>query len=107
MIVAAKGDSNLNNRADLHQNHRDRSLNLVVGAIAANYLNLLGFTALAYVWAFQAKHILKGGADTPLERTKLKTARYNMEREMPEHQFLVPLIESGKSNMFDFEVDEL
>jgi len=57
------------------------------GAASADYLQLFGLTALAYMWALTAKACLAHGpsADTdPFYATKLTIARYYMARVLPQ-----------------------
>ncbi len=77
----------------------------IAGAVASNYLHLFGYCAMAYVWARQAQACLDGTTD--FHRTKVKTARYFMTNVLPRYQGLLPIIDAGKSNMMDFEVEEL
>jgi alkylation response protein AidB-like acyl-CoA dehydrogenase len=57
------------------------------GAASTDYLHLFGLTALAYMWALQAKAALArvaGGDKDPFYQTKLTLARYYMARILPE-----------------------
>jgi alkylation response protein AidB-like acyl-CoA dehydrogenase len=58
------------------------------GAASHDYLNLFGLTALAYMWALQAKAALaakkNGGAADPYYDTKLATGRYFLARMLPD-----------------------
>jgi hypothetical protein len=57
------------------------------GAASTDYLRLFGLTALAYMWALEAKaalaRIAAGEAD-PFYETKLTVGRYYIERILPE-----------------------
>ena len=57
------------------------------GAASHDYLNLFGITALAYMWALQAKAALaaknNGGAADPYYDNKLVTGRYFLARSLP------------------------
>ena len=77
----------------------------VAGAVASNYLNVFGLTALALMWVRMAQKAL----DRPgrFYTSKLKTARYFMTNVLPEIHSLAAIIEAGKSNMMDFEIAEL
>lgn len=77
----------------------------VAGAVASHYLNLFSLTALAYVWCVEIKYAVEH--DTPNKSTKLKTARYFMDKVLPEHETLIRQISSWKSNMMEFDVEEL
>ncbi|MEL7367663.1 MAG: acyl-CoA dehydrogenase C-terminal domain-containing protein [Myxococcota bacterium] len=74
-------------------------------AVASNYLNLFAYCAMAYVWARQAKAALD--QDSAFHRAKVKTARYFMNNVLPRYRGLLPLIQAGKVNMMEFEVEEL
>ena len=74
-------------------------------AVASNYLNLFGYCAMAYVWARQAQ--VSVGESSAFHKTKVKTARYYMQHVLPKYHGLLPVIESGKGNMMDFEIEEL
>jgi hypothetical protein len=58
------------------------------GAASTDYLHLFGLTALAYMWALQAKAALTrqaaGEQDDPFYATKLIIGRYYIERILPE-----------------------
>jgi hypothetical protein len=59
------------------------------GAGATDYMHLFGLVAMGYMWAMQAKvatETLEAGANGATERmnTKLVTARFFMERMLPE-----------------------
>jgi alkylation response protein AidB-like acyl-CoA dehydrogenase len=57
------------------------------GAASTDYLHLFGLTALAYMWALQAKAALArqaAGEDDPFYATKLVIGRYYIERVLPE-----------------------
>ena len=57
------------------------------GAASTDYLQLFGLTALAYMWALQAKAALAriaGGDTDPFYQTKLTLGRYYIERILPE-----------------------
>ena len=77
----------------------------VAGAVASHYLNLFALTALTYVWCVQVKYAIE--SDAPNKDTKLKTARYFMHKVFPEHETLVRQINTWKSNLMEFDVEEL
>ncbi|MEX2321557.1 MAG: acyl-CoA dehydrogenase C-terminal domain-containing protein, partial [Saccharospirillum sp.] len=53
-----------------------------VGAASCDYLNLFGLTAYAYMWSMMAKAAQT--RDSEFHRTKLETARFFMQRLLPE-----------------------
>ncbi len=70
------------------------------GAGATDYMHLLGLVSLGYMWAKMAKVAqdkLKAGANGATERmnTKLVTARFFMERSLPETAAHLARITSG------------
>jgi hypothetical protein len=70
------------------------------GAASSDYMHLMGLVALGYMWAMMAEksqEALANGADGRAEfyESKLATARYFMERIMPEAQAHLARIESG------------
>ena len=75
-----------------------------VAAIASNYLDLFGITALTYSWCVLVRHALK--CDNEMTKTKLKTAKFFMEQIVPESKALVGMIASGKGVIMDFDIDE-
>ena len=74
-------------------------------AVASNYLNLFAYCAMAYSWARQAQASIN--ETSPFHKAKIKTARYFMAKVLPKYHGLLPLIEAGKGNMMDFDVEEL
>lgn len=76
----------------------------VAGAVANAYLNLFAITTMAFTWCQMAKYALDNPG--PLSTTKLKTARYFMQKILPETHSYVAIIKTGKANMMEFEVDE-
>ncbi len=53
-----------------------------IGAASCDYLNLFGLTAYGYMWARMAK--AAHGQDSDFHRGKLATARFFMQRLLPE-----------------------
>ena len=77
------------------------------GAAASDYLRLFGFTALAYMWARAAEVALpkvKNGADRDgFYNAKLGTARFFMERLLPQTSGLFAAIIAGGRSMMEFD----
>ena len=74
------------------------------GAASTDYLNLMGLVALGYMWALMAEKSLtaldEGAGDkTSFHEGKLATARYYMERILPEAQAHMMRIEAGAESM--------
>jgi hypothetical protein len=79
------------------------------GAAAADYLNLLGLVALAYMWcrmvvAANAKLAAGGGAAERF-RAKLTTARFFMERMLPETGAQLARIQAGAASMMELPAE--
>jgi len=70
------------------------------GAGASDYLRLMGIVMLAWMWARIAK--LCVGKDTRFHKEKLISARYWMERMVPECALLLERIQAGSANLMDF-----
>lgn len=77
------------------------------GAAASEYLRLFGLVALGFMWARMAKTAaakLANGADEPaFYHAKLTTARFTMERLLPQAGALYLAIKSGKHAMMALE----
>ena len=68
------------------------------GAASTDYLHLFGLTALAYMWALQAKAALAKqalGEDDPFYATKLVIGRYYIERVLPETSGRLAKLKTG------------
>ena len=75
-----------------------------VASVSSNYLNAMSLTALGYMWARMAKASL--GGESRFLRSKLKTARYFFSNILPEVDSIYSIMEAGKDNMMDFELNE-
>jgi butyryl-CoA dehydrogenase len=75
------------------------------GAAATDYLRLFGLVALAYLWARMAEISLGrlDGGEAEFYRAKLGTARFFMERLLPQTGGLLSAILAGSKSMMDFE----
>ena len=74
------------------------------GAAATEYLRLFGLTALAWMWARMAEAALKHPEDeTGFYRAKLATARFYMQRMLPQTSALVACIMAGGETLKQFE----
>ncbi|MBX9907692.1 MAG: acyl-CoA dehydrogenase C-terminal domain-containing protein [Beijerinckiaceae bacterium] len=81
------------------------------GAGATDYMHLLGLVSLGYMWAKMAKVAqdkLKAGANGSTERmnTKLATARFFMERSLPETAAHLTRITSGADSTMALSADQ-
>jgi hypothetical protein len=70
------------------------------GAASTDYMHLMGLVSLGYMWGLMADvartRIAEGGSDTGFHEAKLATARFYMERVMPETSAHLARISSGK-----------
>ncbi|MFA5599624.1 MAG: acyl-CoA dehydrogenase C-terminal domain-containing protein, partial [Phenylobacterium sp.] len=72
------------------------------GAASTDYLQLFGLTALAYMWALQARAAqakVAAGSDDAFYRTKLTLAHYYMERVLPEAGAHLTKLKTGAETM--------
>ncbi len=79
-----------------------------VGAAAYDYLRLAGLVTLAFMWAQMAQTALTASqhSDELFYKSKLKTARFFMQRLLPQTASLNTTIQSGAALLMDFEDDE-
>ena len=80
------------------------------GAASNDYMHLMGIVALGYMWALMAEksqEALANGANGRAEfyEGKLATARYFMERILPEAQAHLARIESGAESMMALKAE--
>jgi alkylation response protein AidB-like acyl-CoA dehydrogenase len=77
------------------------------GAAATEYLRLFGLVALGFMWARSAvvavDRLAAPGADAGFYTAKLTTARFYMERVLPQVGGLLVAIKSGKAAMMELE----
>ena len=75
------------------------------GAAATDYLRLFGLTLLAYLWARMAEISLgKANEDSDgFHRAKVLTARFYMERLLPQTSGLLQAITAGGKTMMGFD----
>jgi alkylation response protein AidB-like acyl-CoA dehydrogenase len=73
-----------------------------IGAASADYLRLFGLTALGFVWARMAKLSLPK-ADERFYKAKLTTAKFFMQRLLPQTGALLASIQSGAAVMMEME----
>jgi hypothetical protein len=79
------------------------------GAAATEYLRLFGFVALGFMWlrsaVVAAEKLAQRGPDAAFYKAKLTTARFFMERVLPQVGALLASIKAGKAAMM--ELDEM
>jgi hypothetical protein len=77
------------------------------GAAATEYLRLFGLVALGFMWARSAQVALqklpKANGDAGFYQAKLTTARFFMERMLPQTGALYLSIKAGKAAMMEFK----
>jgi alkylation response protein AidB-like acyl-CoA dehydrogenase len=79
------------------------------GAGAVAYMNLMGVTALGWMWLLMAKgaeeELANGATDKPFAEGKLITAKYFAERMLPEASTYRRRIEAGAATMMAMPVE--
>ena len=73
------------------------------GASSHDYLHLFGLTALAFMWAQMAKVALEKQGDDPFYATKLKTARYFVDRLLPDGAAHLAKVKTGAASLMALE----
>ncbi|HEX7390248.1 MAG TPA: acyl-CoA dehydrogenase C-terminal domain-containing protein [Acidiphilium sp.] len=77
------------------------------GAASVDYLRLFGLTALAFVWARMVAIAAPRADETngagQFYRAKVQTAKFFMERLLPQTGALLAAIQSGSATMMEFE----
>lgn len=76
-----------------------------VGAAAVDYLRLFSHYVYAYLWARMAQVSL-GRADDPFYAAKLVTARFYVQRLLPETRMLAARIQAGGKNLFEMDAEQ-
>jgi len=74
-----------------------------IGAAANDYLHVMGFTLYSYMWAMQCRTVLSGESQQgeDFNKAKLQTARFFVQRLLPQTQALSAAIRSGSDAMMD------
>jgi hypothetical protein len=77
------------------------------GAAATEYLRLFGLVALGFMWArtavIAAEKLVHPNEDAAFYQAKLTTARFYMERVLPQVGGLLVAIKAGKAAMMEME----
>ncbi len=77
------------------------------GAAATDYLRLFGLVALGFMWARSAVIAVEkmgaAGPDAAFYKAKLTTARFYMERVLPQVGGLLAAIKAGKASMMEMD----
>jgi butyryl-CoA dehydrogenase len=77
------------------------------GAAASDYLRLFGLTALAYLWARMAEISMAklDGEERRFYQAKVDTARFYMQRLLPQSGGLFSAILAGGDSIMAFDDD--
>ena len=77
------------------------------GAASTDFMHLMGITLLTYMWTQMAERLLAGDHDgsDPFYDSKLKTARYYVDRLTPEADAHVKKILAGSESMMALDAD--
>jgi len=79
------------------------------GAGSTDYMHLFGLVALGYMWAriveAATKKLKEGGADTDAMKTRLTTARFFVERMLPETAVHLARIRAGADTMMELPAE--
>ena len=76
------------------------------GATAVDYLRLFGVVSTGWMWlrmATVAEARLAAGATEPIYGAKVKTARFYMQKILPQVKGLAATIESGAAPVMELE----
>jgi butyryl-CoA dehydrogenase len=73
------------------------------GAAATDYLRLFGLTVLAFMWARMAEVSLPQAESDPFHKAKVLTARFYMERLLPQTGALLAAVTAGGKTMMAFD----
>lgn len=74
-----------------------------IGAAANDYLHVVGFTLYMYMWAMMCRAVLSGDSQQgeAFATAKLQTARYFVQRLLPQTAALSQSIRSGSASLMD------
>ncbi|AJQ93520.1 acyl-CoA dehydrogenase C-terminal domain-containing protein [Gynuella sunshinyii] len=75
-----------------------------IGAAGCDYLNLFGLVSLGYVWTRMAEQAI--GKDDTFYRAKLKTARFFIQKLLPETTAYFGKIKAGSAVLMEIDEDE-
>jgi hypothetical protein len=77
------------------------------GAAASDYLRLFGLTALAYLWTRMAEISMQklDGEERRFYQAKIDTARFFMQRLLPQNSGLFSAILAGSGSIMAFDDD--
>ena len=76
-----------------------------IGAASVEYLRLFGLVALGFMWVrmavIAAEKVQLGAVDAPFYQAKLATARFYVERVLPQAGGLLFAIKAGKAPLME------
>jgi hypothetical protein len=78
------------------------------GAASTDYMHLFGLTGLAYMWALQVKAAqakIAAGSSDPFYSTKVVTARYFIERILPDAGAHLTKLKTGSENLMSLPAE--
>ena len=75
------------------------------GGASVDYLKMFGLVTLAYMWARTAKIALANqhGSEANFYKAKIKTARFYMQKLLPQTTSLLATLEAGSDSLMDFD----
>jgi hypothetical protein len=78
----------------------------IIGTAATDYLHVVGYTGMAFMWARIAKAAMEKTSSDAYFESKIRTARYYFTRILPRINSLIITAASTSDVMFDIK-DEL
>jgi len=76
-----------------------------IGAASVDYLRLFGLVALGFMWARMAKIALPKADGSEFYTAKIRTAKFYMQRLLPQTGALLAAIQSGSETMMEFAAE--
>jgi alkylation response protein AidB-like acyl-CoA dehydrogenase len=76
-----------------------------IGAASVDYLRLFGLVALGFMWARMAKIALPKADGSEFYTAKIGTAKFYMQRLLPQTGALLAAIQSGSETMMEFAAE--
>jgi len=75
------------------------------GAASVDYLRIFGLVTVGYMWARMAKIAIENqqSDDADFYKAKIKTARFYMQKLLPQTGSLLTTLESGSNSLMDFD----
>ncbi|MCP3673154.1 MAG: acyl-CoA dehydrogenase [Gammaproteobacteria bacterium] len=75
------------------------------GSASVDYLRMFGLVTVGYMWARMAQIALakQAGDETAFYKAKIKTARFYMQKLLPQTASLLATVEAGSDSLMDFD----